>query len=117
MTLAQRDPQCAGQPRAAEAQSRVTPLWRTDGARRHAADLRLGDDGGLTLTHHETGPTLEDAWGADDYEATLEIAPGDVGRLALVLLQTAFAGDPNALAKVKVLCERRGVPFRFAVWT
>ena len=92
-------------------------LWRSERARQAHVEVRLTPEGGLTLHHHETGGSPRSGWGEDDYEATLEIGPEHLGALTLLLLQAGFGGQRDALEQLRIFCERRGVPHRFAVWT
>lgn len=92
-------------------------LWRADGVRDARVEVRLTPEGGLTLHHHETGGSPRAAWGEDDYEATLEIGPEHLAALTLLLLQAGFGGQRDALEQLRIFCERRDVPHRFAIWT
>jgi hypothetical protein len=91
-------------------------LWRSDGARYESIDAFV-EAGGLKLHQHETGPSAQDSWGRDDYEATLEIAREDVARLALALLAAGFGDRPDALTQLRLFCAHEGIPHNFAVWT
>jgi hypothetical protein len=89
----------------------------SDSARHTRVEVRLTPDGGLSIHHHETGSSCRSAWGEDDYEATLEIRPEDLAALAFFLVKAGFGEQRDALKELRILCERRGVPHRVAVWT
>jgi hypothetical protein len=92
-------------------------LWRSTGERKGQLAASVTADGGLLLHHLETGRAHRDAWGADAYEATLEIRREDLTELTLVLLAAGFAGQRDGLEQLRRFCERRGIAHRFAVWT
>jgi hypothetical protein len=92
-------------------------LWRSDGAAYLAVEAVATPQGGLLLRRHESGPSSQDGWGAHDREATLEITPEHVAKLALVLIEASLSGQADALERLKILCERREIPCRHAVWT
>jgi hypothetical protein len=94
-----------------------TPLWAMDGARYGRVDVRLTPDGGLEVRRHEMGAGDRAAWGDDDHEAVLEVAPRDVAQFALAMIKEAYAGRRDALEALLDLCEDHGVDVRHAVWT
>jgi hypothetical protein len=63
------------------------------------------------------GAADRSAWGEDDHEATLQIAPDEVARLALALISKAYAGRRDALEALLGLCEAHGVKARHNLWT
>jgi hypothetical protein len=90
---------------------------RSDGARYRRVSLALEAGGDLLLTSHEMGASLEAAWGLDDAEITLQIAPAQLARLALALVAERLAGGDNAVQALAELCEEHGVDYRTACWT
>ena len=96
---------------------------RSDGARYRRVSLALEADGALLLTSHEMGASLEAAWGLDDKEITVRVAPDQLARLALALaLALARVAGQLALGKDAVqalsdLCEEHGIDSRTACWT
>jgi hypothetical protein len=103
--------------RTGGAMARGEALWRSNGARTEKIEVWLSAEGDLTLRHHQTGSQPLDGWGRDDYEATLEIAREDVGRLTLALLKAGFFGRRDALKQLRAFCKHEGVAHRIAVWT
>lgn len=89
---------------------------RSDGARYRRVALAL-EGGGLVLSSHEMGASLEAAWGLDDAEVTLQIAPDQVARLALALVADRLAGGDDAVRALAELCDEHGVDYRTACWT
>jgi len=94
-----------------------SPLWFSDGARYGRVEARLTPGGGLEIRRHEMGGGERDVWGEDDHEATLQIAPGEVARLALALLTERYTGRADALEALIALCDAHGVEARHNVWT
>ena len=92
----------------------LTP--RSDGARYRRVALAL-DGGDLVLSSHELGASLEAAWGLDDEEITLRIAPDQLARLALALVAERLAGGEDAVQGLSDLCDEHGVDYRTACWT
>lgn len=92
----------------------LTP--RSDGARYRRVALAL-EGGDLVLSSHETGASLEAAWGLDDEEITVRIAPDQLARLALGLLAERLAGGDDAVRALSELCDEHGVDYRAACWT
>jgi hypothetical protein len=89
---------------------------RSDGARYRRVSLAL-EDGALVLTSHEMGASLEAAWGLDDEEITVRIAPDQLARLAQALIAERLAGGDDAGAVLGELCEEHGIDYRTACWT
>jgi hypothetical protein len=92
-------------------------LLRSDGAAYLSVEAVATPQGGLVVRRHESGPSPQDAWGAHDREATLEITPEHVAKLALVLLEAGLSGQADALERLGALCERNDIPCRRAIWT
>jgi hypothetical protein len=90
---------------------------RSDGARYRRVSLALERGGDLILTSHEMGASLEAAWGLDDAEITLQVAPDQLARLALALVAERLAGGEDAVQALAELCEEHGVDYRTACWT
>ena len=89
----------------------------SDGSRYRQLTLALGAAGDLTLTAHEMGASPEAAWGADDHEVTLSLAPEAAQRLAFVLLAEALKGRGDGFERLRGLCELHGLDHRLASWT
>jgi len=90
---------------------------RSDGARYSRVALSAHPDGSLTLVSHHMGGSLEAAWGLDDHELELSIAPDQVAALALALLAERLGGDAAAATELAALCDDLGVRYRLARWT
>jgi hypothetical protein len=90
---------------------------RSDGARYRRVSLALEQDGAMLLTSHEMGASLEAAWGLDDEEVTVRIAPEQLARLALTLVAERLAGCKDAVQQLNDLCDEHGVDCRTACWT
>jgi len=112
------------QPEIAGAPHLTTPaplrrhlLPPSDGSRYRQLTLALDGGGDLSLTAHEMGASLEAAWGADDHEVTLSLAPEAAQRLAFVLLAEELKGRGDGLERLLALCEQHGIDHRLACWT
>jgi hypothetical protein len=92
-------------------------LPRSDGARYRQLTLALGAGGGLALTSHEMGGSLEAAWGADDNETTLTLRSDAVARLAFAMLCEQLQGRPDGLERLASICEQYGIETELACWT
>jgi hypothetical protein len=95
-------------------EARLSPL--SDGARYNRVALAAQPDGSLRLTSHQMGASLEAAWGLDDQEVELLIAPDQVAVLALALAAAKLGRDRTVHDLVE-LCQEHGVDFRLACWT
>jgi hypothetical protein len=90
---------------------------RSDGARYRRVSLVLEPGGALELTSHEMGASFEAAWGLDDEETTLRIAPDQLARLTLALLADRLGSGQDAVRVLADLCDEHGVEYRAACWT
>ena len=90
---------------------------RSDGARYRRVTLALAPDGALALASHEMGAAPEAAWGLDDAEMTLTVAADQIGPLVLALASELLAGQPDAVGRLRDLCEAHGIEARVACWT
>ncbi len=88
----------------------------SDGARYRRVALVL-EGGDMVLSSHEMGASLEAAWGLDDEEITVRIAPDQLARLALALVAERLAGGEDAAQALSDLCDEHGVDYRTACWT
>ena len=90
-------------------------------------------NGGILLTSHDIGPGVEQAFGTDDLETFLTIAPTQVGRVrqalsvefdeaetagtdadaALNLLARRYAGDSAATSHLRLWLEEQLIPYEF----
>jgi len=95
----------------------ASPLWRTDGARYGRSDVAATDGGGLEITQHDMGASERAAWGEDDNELSLTLAPNAVAELAVLLLRERFAGRPDALQAIRAFCEANDVESTLRAWT
>jgi hypothetical protein len=102
----------AGPPRLTR---RLLAPW--DGAGYRKSSLELGADGSITLVRHDLGPGLEAAWGADDAEVSVRLAPDAVARLAFALLAETLADREDAAEVLAELCDTHGVSPIVARWT
>jgi hypothetical protein len=89
----------------------------SDGTRYRQLTLALDGSGDLTLTSHETGASLEAAWGADDNETTLRLRGEAAARLAFVLLSEQLKGQRDGLERLAALCAQHGIETELACWT
>ena len=90
---------------------------RTDGARYRRVTLAVDCNGSITLSAHEMGAAPEAAWGLDDDEVTLSVAPEQVARLAAALAAEILKGGKDAVARLATICETNDVPCRIARWS
>jgi hypothetical protein len=102
---------------AAANPNRVDLLRRSDGPRYHRVTLIIERNGAITLNTHELGAAFEDAWGLDDEEVTLSVAPENLSRLALALTAEALKGGADAIARLAEICDAYDVPCRIACWS
>jgi hypothetical protein len=97
--------------------SRRTWPGRNGGQEQTTIWGRIRANGALEISGQDFGPSVESAWGSDDYEYILTVAATDVNRLALALLARGFAGGPsmqfNDLVK---LCRDAGISADFSTW-
>jgi len=89
----------------------------SDGARYRQLSLTLDSGGGLTLTFHEMGASLEAAWGADDNEVSVALDRDALARLALALIAERLDGRSDGLERLQALCQRHAVDYKLACWT
>ncbi len=125
MTIAQA--RSTGQGAKAPAAERSNPAARaplrrhllppSDGSRYRQLTLALSVGGDLSLTAHEMGASPEAAWGADDHEVSLSLAPEAAQRLAFVLLAEELKDRGDGFERLLALCERHGLDHRLASWT
>ncbi|HTX51559.1 MAG TPA: hypothetical protein VME40_19455 [Caulobacteraceae bacterium] len=73
--------------------------------------------GAITLRSHEMGAGADAAWGLDDEEVTLSVAPDQVGRLAVALAAEILSGGHDTVARLSRICEDHDVPCRIACWS
>lgn len=90
---------------------------RSDGARYRRVTLAVEDSGAVTLNAHEMGAAPDDAWGLDDEEVTLSVAPGEVARLAAALAAEILKGGGDAVTRLAQICEANDVTCRIACWS
>jgi hypothetical protein len=90
---------------------------RSDGARYRRVTLAVDCSGSVTLNAHEMGAGAEAAWGLDDEEVTLSVAPEQVPRLAAALAAEILRGGQDAVARLAQICESNDVPCRIACWS
>jgi hypothetical protein len=96
---------------------RIDLLPRSDGPRYRQVTLIVERSGALTLKAHEMGATLEAAWGLDDEEVTLTVAPDQVARLALALSAEILKDGRGATERLAAVCKAHDVPCRIACWS
>jgi hypothetical protein len=90
---------------------------RSDGSRYRRVTLAVEANGSITLSAHEMGASPEAAWGLDDDEVTLSVAPGDVARLAAALAAEILKGGADAVNRLAEICESNDVSCRIACWS
>jgi len=90
---------------------------RSDGARYRRVTLVVERSGAITLNAHEMGAGPGDAWGLDDEEVTLSVAPDQVSRLALALAAEVLKGGRDAVTRLSEICATNDVPCRIACWS
>jgi len=93
---------------------RVELLPRSDGDRYRRSTLFVEQTGAITLNAHEMGASLEAAWGVDDNEVTLTVAPEHVARLALALAAEILKGGPASVTRLEEICKANNVSCRIA---
>jgi hypothetical protein len=90
---------------------------RSDGSRYRRVTLAVEASGSITLSAHEKGAAPEAAWGLDDEEVTLSVAPDAVARLAAALAAEILKGGADAVTRLAEICETNDVPCRIACWS
>jgi hypothetical protein len=90
---------------------------RSDGARYRRVTLVIDQNGALTLDAHQMGAGSWAAWGMDDEELTLSVAPEQVARLALALAAEILKDGQGAAQRLAQICEDYDVPCRIACWS
>lgn len=90
---------------------------RSDGARYRRVTLAIDASGSITLQAHEMGAGPGAAWGLDDEEVTLSVAPCEVARLAAALAAEILKGGADAVTRLAEICESNDVPCRIACWS
>jgi hypothetical protein len=90
---------------------------RSDGSRYRRVTLAIEASGSITLEAHEMGAGPDAAWGLDDEEVTLSVAPGEVARLAAALAAEILKGGADAVTRLSEICESNDVPCRIACWS
>ena len=78
--------------------------------------LTLKDDGTIKLDTADSGPTVEAAWGHDDYEYSTVVPSAAVPELCFLLLKEKFAGDLGAVSGLRTWCEAHGIAHEFESW-
>ena len=96
---------------------RVELAPRSDGARYRRVTLAVDAYGSITVNAHEMGGGEGAAWGLDDEEVTLSVAPDQVARLAAALAAEILKGGTDAVARLTQICETNDVPCRIACWS
>jgi hypothetical protein len=94
--------------------ARVELAPRSDGTRYRRVTLTVEGD---TLSSHEMGADARAAWGLDDEEVTLSVAPEQVAHLALALAAEILKGGQGATTRLAQICEDHDVPCRIACWS
>jgi hypothetical protein len=79
--------------------------------------LAIDASGSITLQAHEMGAGPGAAWGLDDEEVTLSVAPCEVARLAAALAAEILKGGADAVTRLAEICESNDVPCRIACWS
>ena len=92
-------------------------LARQEGVESRTIDAALTADGRITVTAQDIGPTAKALYGGSDYEFGIAIAPEHAARFALALITDHYAGDADAVARLRALAERAGIDPGFWVWT
>ena len=90
---------------------------RSDGARYRRVTLAVDSSGSITLAAHEMGAGADAAWGLDEEEVTLSVAPELVPRLAAALAAEILKGGNDAVARLAQICETNDVACRIACWS
>ncbi|MEO1167118.1 MAG: hypothetical protein AAFW97_00245 [Pseudomonadota bacterium] len=91
-------------------------LAREPGPHRRAVGLTLHDNGNVTIDCCDGGPLVEDMMGDADYERVCTVEAKHVPRLAAALLHARFAGDPQAVDRLKALCDAYGIKAQITSW-
>ncbi|HWF75780.1 MAG TPA: hypothetical protein VN694_01265 [Caulobacteraceae bacterium] len=90
---------------------------RADGSRYRRVTLAIDCNGSISLAAHEMGGGADAAWGLDEEEVTLSVAPEQVARLAAALAAEILKGGQDAVARLAQICETNDVPCRIACWS
>jgi hypothetical protein len=89
----------------------------TSGARFHRVTLECQGGGALVVRSLKASQTAEPAWGFDDEELALSIAPEDLPRLAMALASALLMARPDAVERFKSICENHEIPIHTTRWT
>ena len=103
------------QPGLVNPEANSIQLFRMDGEEYRSVDLVL-KDGGLQLSAHDMGPSVERYWGDDDYEFWVEIKPHAMRQLAVALLRDRYMGRVHAVDEFREFCEQNAIEHVFDNW-
>lgn len=95
--------------------TRVVLARSSDARGTLVVDLEVEVTGTIRLGWFDCGPAADEMRGGD-VERDLRIDPSALPALCFALLQQRFAGDFDALAKLRVLCAEAGVPVTESGW-
>ena len=90
---------------------------RSDGSRYRRVTLEVEANGAVTLNALELGAALDAAWGLDEEEVTLSVAPEQVARLAAALAAEILKGGRDSARRLAEICAANDVPCRVACWS
>jgi hypothetical protein len=91
----------------------MVEIARREGTEFRRVDLRLADDGAISLEAQDMGPIVEQVWGDTDYEFWVRVAPPSLRKLAFELLREKFAGRLDAVTAFRDWCRAHGVEHEF----
>ena len=79
-------------------------------------DLKMTSDGSLQLLNYDIGPLCQEAYGHDDCEYDVTVAPKHKDTLLLALLRAKFSGDSQASGHFRDFLDTEGMPYDFDTW-
>ena len=100
---------------AAPAQS--LELARQEGENFRSVILASTEEGGLDVSAQDMGPTVRALHDDGDYEFGIRIAPEHLAAFAFALVREHYQGDLDAVAKLRAIADRDGLPTNFWTWS
>ncbi|WP_295447503.1 hypothetical protein [uncultured Thiodictyon sp.] len=91
----------------------VIRLVDADGTDQRHITAEITSTGDLLLSGQDLGPLVREVWGDSDYEYWLTVPASEKDRVLLMLLEIAYAGDEQAVNKLREALDSRGIPCKF----
>lgn len=94
-----------------------TEIARQEGAEFRSVHLQLEPDGAIRLHAYDKGATAALTFGRDEYEFWVTVPPGEVAKLARVLLAEKYRGRMQAVTEFRDFCKQNEIVNAFDTWT